>query len=308
MRILVTGASGLLGLNLALEACREHTVFGVVNHHRLSTNKFTVIEQDLLAEGAIPDILDKTSPDWIVHCAAQANIDLSEADPEPTMQLNAGIPGILAQETARRGLRLVHISTDAVFDGKQGDYSEEDAPNPLSVYARSKLEGERKVLSADPNSIVARVNLFGWSLNGQRSLAEIFINNLIAGRKARGFTDVFFCPLFANDLARVLIQMLELNLRGLYHAVSRDCTTKYAFGLAVAGRFGLPGDLIEPISVEQSGLAARRSPNLTLRTDKLAQALGTHLPSWEEGIERFHSLWLADYPGQLKIMGDMEKN
>jgi len=307
MNILVTGASGLLGLNLALETSREHVVYGVANSHSLKTEAFTVVNADLLAPGAVESLLNQIQPDWVIHCAALANVDACEADPALARKLNTELPGLLAQHVARGGARqkaarLVHISTDCVFDGSRGDYTEQDAPNPLGVYAQTKLEGEYAVLQADPQAIVARVNLFGWSMTGKRSLAEFFFNNLSAGKPMMGFNDVFFCPLLANDMAGVLVQMLEKRLSGVYHVVSSQHTSKYAFGVAIAQRFGLDAGLISPTSVAQAGLKAARSPNLTLRTEKLASALGQPLPSFSTGIEQFYTLYQQGYPQQLREM------
>lgn len=300
MRILITGASGLLGLNLALELADRHTVYGVSKRHALQTNRFTVIQTDLLAPGAVESVLKSAQPDWVIHCAALADLDACEADPELASQLNTELPRKLASNVARGGARLVHISTDAVFDGVRGDYGEADTPNPLSVYARTKLEAEHKVAENNPQAIIARVNLFGWSLTGKRSLAEFFFNNLLAGNTMRGFTDVYVCPLLANDLANILASMLENGLNGLYHVVSRVPISKYAFGGAIAQRFGLDESLIEPCSINDAGLKAARSPNLTLRTDKLMLALGTPPPTVREGIERFHELYRQGYPQYLK--------
>src|SRR4030042_629082 len=283
MRILITGASGLLGLNLALETTRRHTVFGTVNHHALNTDAFTVIQTDLLAPGAVERLLESTHPEWVIHCAALANLDACEADPLLAQQLNTNLPHKLASHVARSGARLVHVSTDSVFDGLRGDYSEQDPPNPVGLYSRTKLNGELAVLAADPTAIIARVNLFGWSLTGKRSLAEFFFNNLSLGKQVMGFTDVFFCPLLANHLADIFVNMLEQNFSGLYHVVSPESLSKYDFGLRLAQRFNLDGSLINPSSVAQSGLKATRSPNLSLRTDKLALALGETLPHLPKG-------------------------
>lgn len=307
MRILITGASGLLGLNLALELANGHTVYGVTNRQVLKTDRFTVIQADFLAPGAVESILERAQPDWVIHCAALANLDACEADPELASQLNTEIPRQLASHVARGGARLVHISTDAVFDGVRGDYGEEDMPNPLSVYARTKLEAEQHVAQIDPQAIIARVNLFGWSLSGKRSLAEFFFNNLKAGKNMQGFTDVYFCPLLANDLAGLLTGMLEKGLNGLFHVVSRDAISKYAFGVSIARRFGLDESLIQPCSVNDSGLKATRSPNLTLRTDKLSQAMGFLPPTVAKGIERFYDLYRKGYPQYLKDLVGGEK-
>ncbi len=302
MRILVTGASGLLGLNLALEAAKEHIVFGQVNAHAFRAEQITVFQADLLAPHAVERMLDFAQPDWVIHCAALANLEACEADPARARQLNTELPRELAFHVARGGARLLHVSTDAVFDGQRGDYREEDTPNPLSVYAQTKLEGERAVSETYPEAIIARVNLFGWSLSGNRSLAEFFFYNLKEGKPVNGFTDVYFCPLLANDLAHIFLEMLRRNLHGVYHAVSTDCLSKYDFGIAIARRFGFETRLITPISVQRAGLAASRSPNLTLSCEKLQRALNTLLPTVAQGLEQFYRLYQNSYPLKLKAL------
>jgi dTDP-4-dehydrorhamnose reductase len=300
MRILITGVSGLLGINLALEVAREHEVIGVVNDHPLRGQPFRVIQADLTASGMAESLLSSSQPEWLIHCAALANLDACEANPKLAQQINAEVPGELAVAAKAAGIKMVHISTDAVFDGQRGDYTEEDAPNPLSVYASSKLDGECRVLALNPQAVVARVNLHGWSISGKRSLAEFFFYNLQAGKQILGFTDIFFCPVLANDLAGVLLAMFEKKLAGLYHTVSSESLTKYDFGLRIARRFGLNESLIKPASVEDGGLKAARSPRLTLKTDKLAVALGKPMPAIAPGIERLHALYQSGYSQQLK--------
>jgi dTDP-4-dehydrorhamnose reductase len=302
MRILITGASGLLGLNLALEASQAHTVFGVANHHALQGTPFPVLQADLTAPGEIERLLDATQPDWVIHCAALANVDACETDPQLAHRINAEVPKKFAL-VAKGGARLVHISTDAVFDGVKGNYTEDDAPNPLSVYAETKLAGERAVLQANPDVIVARVNLFGWSMGGKRSLAELFVNNLSAGKGMMGFTDVYFCPLLVNDIGPILFAMLEKGLSGLYHVFASDAMSKYDFGVAVAEKFGLDAGLITPTRVADSGLKAARAPNLVMSTHKLSTALGHDTPKLSPAIHRFWGLYQQGYPQKIGELG-----
>jgi dTDP-4-dehydrorhamnose reductase len=302
MRILVTGASGLLGLNLALETAKEHAVFGTVNQHAVNTRAFRVIQRDLLAPGSVERLLEQTQPDWVIHCAALTDLDACEANPALARQLNTEVPGRLATYVDRGGARLLHISTDAVFDGERGGYREDDEPHPLSVYAQTKLDGERAVQEANPSAIVARVNLFGWSMSGKRSLGEFFFYNLKAEKEVMGFTDVYFCPLLVNHLAGKLVKMLELRLSGLYHVVSSECLSKYDFGVALARTFGLSENLIKPTSVEHGGLTAPRSMNLTLVADKLVQALGEPSPDLSTGLRDFYTLYQQGYPQRLRQM------
>lgn len=303
MRLLVTGASGLLGINLALEASREHEVFGSVHSNVISSTAFTVLQADLTDPDAIERLVDRVQPEWVINCAALANLEACEAKPDLAKKLNTDLPEKLAIIVARGGARLVHVSTDAVFDGSRGDYTELDQVNPLSIYARSKVEGELAVLEADPQAIVARVNLIGWSLSGKRSLAEWFFNNLSAGSQVNGFTDVYFCPLLATDLARILLKMLASGMQRLYHVVSSDCVNKYDFGVGIARQFSFDRSLIEPVSVNEAQLGAVRSPNLSLDNSKLTKQLGETLPTVSQAIRGFHQQYLDGYPQFIRSMG-----
>ena len=300
MRILITGTGGLLGSNIALEAANAHTVFGVDRSCPQNTAAFTPMMADLLDPGAVERVLSEAQPDWVIHCAAQANVDACERAPELARELNTELPRKLAQHVARGGARLLHVSTDAVFDGQRGEYHEEDATNPINVYAQTKLDAEQAVLDAAPDSIVARINIFGWSPSGKRSLAEFFYNNLKAGNPVKGFTDVFFCPVLVNDIADIFYAMLDKGLRGLYHVVSSESTSKYNFGLAIAHKCGFDADLITPSSVSEAGLSAERSPRLSLCVDKLIHDLGLVPPALSPGIDRFYTLYQQNYPQMLR--------
>ncbi len=304
MRILVTGASGLLGLNFALRYHADHAVSGVVHRNPLRNPPFQQIVADLSDPSTLAAVLDQAQPQVVLHCAALANLDECERDPQRAVQVNVELPAALARRAAQDGFRLVHLSTDAVFDGQRGDYDEEDAPNPLSVYARTKWQAEQRVLEACPQALVARVNFYGWSLTGRRSLGEFFYYNLKEGKMVKGFTDVYFCPLEATQLADLLLRLVEMGASGLYHVVSSECQSKYQFGVSVACRFGLDESLIEPVSVVEGGLVARRSPNLRLRTDKLRAVLGEAPPDQRSALERFYQLFESGYPQRVRSLAD----
>jgi dTDP-4-dehydrorhamnose reductase len=301
-RILVTGASGLLGLNLCMEAAQAHEMVGVVHAQALAQAPFRTVHADLLDADAPARLLDELEPEWVVHCAALASLDACERDPQLAQRLNTELPGRLAAEAAKRGLRFLHISTDAVFDGQAGDYREEDPPKPLSVYGRTKLEGEYAVQQLHPAAIVIRTVFYGWSLTGTRSLAELFYNRLSAGERMPGHTDRIFSPLLVNHLAKWLLQMLEEDLHGLYHVAAADTLSKYAFGMKLAERFGLDGGLIEPSNSTAADLQAARAPKLSLDCGKLAAVLGRELPSVDQGIEAFYQLHQSGYPQRLRSL------
>ncbi|MEX2160761.1 MAG: SDR family oxidoreductase [Anaerolineales bacterium] len=301
-RILITGASGLLGINLALEAGRRYAVAGVVHAQSLRHPDFETLQVDLLAPGAIARMLDMAKADWVINCAALANLDTCEQRPELAQRLNAELPGRLASESAKRGLRFLQVSTDAVFDGVKGDYDEEDAPAPVSVYGRTKRLAELAVKAAHPHALIVRPNFFGWSVSGNRSLAEFFYNQLSAGKSVSGFTDRTFCPLLVTDLAAILLELLEKNLRGIYHAVSPDHLSKYDFGVVIANRFGLDAGLIRPVTTSEMEVTAPRALDLTLRTARVAKALGRRPPTVVEGIERLFEQHRSGYRANLQAL------
>ena len=300
MRLLITGASGLLGINLAMEAMRDHGIIGV-DRGKLKSAPFPVIKTNFSGRHIFIPALDNFRPDWVINCAALTNLEECEKNPGQAKVLNIKLARDLAEDCKQRKIKLIHLSTDAVFDGnKLGAYTEEDEPNPQSVYARTKLDGERAVQEVYPKAIIARVNFFGWSLSGRRSLAEFFFNNLSNGKNVNGFTDVIFCPLWVTDLSRILIAMLEKDLSGLYHVVGSQAIDKYRFGLEVARRFGLQESLISPLSVDESELTARRSHNLWLSVHKLSTDLGREIPSFSTGLDGFYTQFQQGYPQKIR--------
>jgi dTDP-4-dehydrorhamnose reductase len=300
MKLLITGASGLLGINLAIEAMRAHEVYGV-DRGKLKSAPFPVIKANFFDRDVFEPALDSNRPDWVVNCAALANLEECEKHPDQAKILNTAVPRELAIACAKRKIKFVHLSTDAVFDGvHEGAYTEEDTPNPQGVYAHTKFDGERAVREANPQAIIARVNFFGWSLGGHRSLGEFFFTNLGKGKRVGGFTDVIFCPMWVNHLAQTLIAMLEKDLHGLYHVVGAQPMSKYQFGVEVARKFGLEESLIVPQSVERSSLTARRSRNLSLSIHKLSTDLGQAFPDFSTGLDGFYTQFQQGYPQKIR--------
>jgi dTDP-4-dehydrorhamnose reductase len=299
-RILISGSSGLLGINLALEAAHRYEVIGVLHEQALNEPGFETIQADLLEYEEIARVLDESKPDWVINCVALASLDAAEQNPELAQRLNAELPGHLALEAAKRGMRFLHVSTDAVFDGVKGNYDEEDAPTPISVYGRTKRLAELAVKAAHPHVLIVRPNFFGWSISGDRSLAEFFYNNLFASRQVSGYTDRIFCPLLVTDLASIMLDLLKKNARGIFHVASRDHLSKYEFGVAIAKQFGLNEDLIQPTATTET--TAPRALNLALRTTRVEKMLGMRIPTIAEGIEKLHQQFLSGYRSRLQAM------
>ena len=299
-KILVTGASGLLGVNFCEFASREHEVLGLIRRKDFHPN-FPIAEVDIFNPGELESVIDDYQPDALLHTAAMANLDDCEKQPLEAEKINSELPGMLAEIAQKKAVKFIHISTDAVFND-EGDkvFKEGDPVNPKSVYAKTKYKGELAVMNSNPSALIARVNFFGWSVSAKKSLAEFFFNQLSAQNHCVGFTDVYFCPLFVNDLSSLLLKAFEMELSGVYHFTGSETLSKYDFGVRIAEVFGFNRDLISPMSVELSTLKVKRSHNLRLSNARLSTALGSQIPSVSTGIMDFYTQYQRSFPQKIR--------
>jgi dTDP-4-dehydrorhamnose reductase len=299
--LIVTGASGLLGacvLRSAVE--RGWQAFGLCHRHVIRDPAMRIATIDLTDEAATSKLFLDLHPDAIIHCAAASDVDWCEDNPKQAEAINVKASAVLATIAAKLDARLIYISTDAVFDGKKGNYAETDHAAPLSVYARSKLKGEQETLRAHPSATVARINIYGWNAQNKQSLAEFFLTRLEQGSEVPGFTDVFFTPILVNHLAPILFAMLQQKLTGIYHVGGSEKISKFDFARRVATTFGLDPARVTPIRVKDINLKATRPLDISLNTEKITVALGCPMPDVDFGLCEFRKLRDREYPQQLK--------
>jgi dTDP-4-dehydrorhamnose reductase len=300
--LLITGASGLLGANLVIEASASHDVTALYHSHPIKLEGVNTMPFALDEVEPVFDLFSTISPDWVIHCAAETDVDKCEKEPDHAHQVNHFTTRSVARAAFEAGAELVHISTDAVFDGESVSNHENEIPRPINIYGTSKLEGERAVQEEHPGALIIRTNFFGWNAQEKRSLGEFFLGNLELATSCKGFTDVKVKVLLVNDLCKILLKMIERDLSGIFHVVAANCMSKHEFGVSLAREFGLASALIEPIDVDSVGLAAKRPKNLCLSTTKFEQVLQIELPTIEAGIRRFKQLRERGYPERLKAM------
>jgi dTDP-4-dehydrorhamnose reductase len=287
-RLLITGAGGLLGANLALAALAAgHQVIAVDLLHPIRHRDVESVQADLAMPGAALQVFAAHRPRWAIHCAAAVDVDACEADPETAFRLNRDMAGHVAMAAHAVGAKLVHISTDAVFDGERGGYAEEDEPHPVSAYGSSKLVGERVVLSECPEALVVRTNIFGWNARPKLSLSEWFLERLRRGERCTGFTDVSFSPIAVGNLSLCLLRLLSLPVSGALHVAGGETISKYEFGLRIAEAFQLSPDPIVPGSVDAMGPRAPRARRLGLAVRKAETLLGAPMPALGPMLRRW---------------------
>ena len=273
----------MLGASLVRAFGAKHDVVGTARHRPRSSG-LDWIEADLATAGEFRNAARSIKPDVVVHTAALTNVDECERRPELAARVNRDAVAEIAGYCQERDARLIHISTDAVFDGTKPErHTELDATAPPHVYGRTKLEAERLAL-ATSGSLVLRTNIFGWRRGREPSLAEWILDGLRTQARRTMFTDVVFTPIATQLLAPIIVRSHELELAGLYHAGGAEALSKHEFALRIARAYGLSTAAIEPISVADKPAAARRAKNLSMNSTKLEHALGQALPNVDESV------------------------
>lgn len=288
-RLLITGGSGLLGSNVARMTAKSFEVFATYNSHpnRISGCRFLPL--DIRDKQKVISMFEEIKPDLVIHTAALIDVDYCQDHAEEARMTNVEGTESVALASKEVGAKLVYISTDSVFNGKKGMYAEEDVPHPVNIYARSKLEGERRVQYWLPDSLIIRTAFYGWSpSNSNRvSLANWVVSGLREGRTLKMFTDVFFSPILTSNLGEVLREIYHKNLSGVYHVAGSERCSKYGFGLEITQAFGLDKSLIQPSSIAEASLRAPRPRDISLNVTKISEVINTRLLNVKEGIARF---------------------
>ena len=298
-KMLITGVSGLLGNNLAYYFEKKRDVLGLYNDHPVIIRGIRTEKCNLNNTVSLEKIIKTFNPNVIIHCASLANVDECEKQQELAKITNVLFTKNLVGIIQNLNTRLIYISTDSVYDGIKGKFSEKDTVHPLNVYARTKFEGELAALERE-GCLVLRTNLFGWNIQEKKSLGEWILGELEAGKPIKGFHDAVFSTIYTMELARVIDLALQKGLKGIYNCGSRDACSKYEFALKIADRFGCDRQLIQPISIDDFYFQAQRGKNLSLQIRRLEEQLDYHLPSIDQCVDEFYRDFKCGLPMEIK--------
>ncbi|KAM9781886.1 methionine adenosyltransferase 2 subunit beta isoform X2 [Syngnathus typhle] len=275
-RVLVTGASGLLGRAVLKEFRKRGCAVTGTAYRRAGAR---LLHCDLTDEDAVKQLLSQCKPRVVVHCAAERRPDVVERHPEAADNINVHATAVIAREAACRGSFLLYISSDYVFDGRHPPYGQDDAPNPVNAYGRSKMEGERQMLQHCARSAVLRVPLlFGEVESPSESAVTALWPKVLQGAVAAESCPLDHCqprfPTHTRDVAAVCWNIcraaaLDDSIRGTFHYSGKEQMTKYEMALAMARAFNLPSAHLIPLTEQPAAEAARRPLNPRLDCSRL---------------------------------------
>jgi dTDP-4-dehydrorhamnose reductase len=273
LKILLTGRDGQVGWELE----RALQPLGAVT----ATDRATL---DLADGAAIVRVIRELKPELIVNAAAYTAVDKAESEPDLAMQINGVAPGVMAEEARRLGALLVHYSTDYVFDGRKGaPYTEEDPPNPLGVYGRTKLEGDVRVRSSGCRHLVLRTS---WVYGPRgRNFYLTIARKAAAGEHLRVVNDQHGVPTTSLFLAEHTVELYRKEASGLLNLVPSGETTWFEFAREIVRLAGSSSE-IEPIASDQFPAAASRPKYSVLDKARVETILGRVLPDWKSLLTR----------------------
>jgi len=290
MKLFVTGISGLLGLNIGMELRSRFQVAGIYHTHPIAVDDIAAEPLDATLPGRLDQLLEDVRPDVIIHTAGLTNVEECEANPDLACRLNVNMSENVARTAARLEIKLVHLSSDHLFDGERPNRSETEMPVPVNVYARTKWRAEQVVAQACPGALIIRTNFFGWGTSIRTSFTDWILRALEDSRSLSMFTNVFFTPILMNDLIDLILQLVRREASGIYHVAGGDRLSKYDFALMVAEVFGCPADQISAASVSSFPFKAKRPRDMSLSCRRTEELLGISMPRVSEGLLRLRSL------------------
>ena len=275
MKIVLTGANGQLGLAFQEEFIRKGTPFFPTDLSVCNISKREQVEQ----------VLDLQKPTVLINCAAYNLVDQAEGDRAAAFEVNAKAVKTLASVCESRGIKLVHYSTDYVFDGKKGSsYFEEDIPNPLNVYGQSKYEGELAAREDIADHLVFRTSwVYG---EGKQNFLYKLTEWTKKSNVIKVSVDEVSVPTYVEDIVWVTLKALEKKITGLYHLTSSGYASRYEWAKAYLKAAGIAAQVV-PVSMSTFSLKAARPHFSAMSNQKISSELNIQIPSWQEGVEQY---------------------
>lgn len=295
IKVFITGASGFLGGHLAKLSAEKYSTVGAYHSYKFDILKVKSFYCDLSKPELLKDLFDSNKPDIIIHNAAYPNPDKCEKNPDLAFKINTESTGAIANWAERNNCRLVFISTDMVFNGRQGNYSEEDTVGPLSIYAKTKVEAEKFVLYECKNAVICRVALMYGRGVLPRQYSSEWLERVLKEKYNSEieepillFSDQYRSMISVNNAARTIMEVAFTDYCGILHIGGSERISRYEFGEKLCDILGLPKGLIRETKYDDAAINTFRPKDIGLNISRASSFLKTKLLNVDDGLKEIY--------------------
>ncbi len=292
-KILITGSNGLLGQQLVVHFSTSPD-FKVVGCSRgenkvLSVNNFRYYNLDITNKKDLNEVLQTEKPEIIINCAAMTNVDQCEEEQKECDKINIDAVNELVNYCKKNKTKLIHLSTDFIFEGKKGYYKEDELPNPLNYYGKSKLKSEQLLIqSLSDFAIIRTILVYGTTQNTNRSNVVAWIkNSLESGKEIHVVSDQLRMPTLVTDLVKAIDLIIQKDAKGIFHISSNELLSIYEIAMLVAEEFNLDKTKISTITTRELNQKAKRPLKTGFLLAKAESELGFKTKSFREQIKEY---------------------
>ena len=282
-KVLVIGASGLVGSTLMQIGASKYEMFGTFNKNTVRAN--SCVRLDVTDRRKVFEIIKDIKPELVIDTHAVSNVDYCELHQEEAWSINVDGTRNVAEASKVAGAKYVLISTDYVFDGKKSSYSEKDKPHPINYYGKTKLAAEMILQALDINALTVRTAvIYGNAKGNKTSFVSWIVERLKNKQATKIVIDQYNNPTLADSLADIILRLFEIDANGLFHATGNECISRYDFAIKIAETFELDKKLIMPITTPELNQIARRPEKLNMETHKVERVVKIKMRSISEGL------------------------
>ena len=284
-KICVLGGSGLIGSSILTEKTNLEKIIYTYNKNKIKTNHEGVQINILKDYEKLQKFLDLQKPDVVVNTISNSNPCYCEENQKETFEVNVEFVKEIFELSNKNNFRLIQFSSDYVFEGKKGKYTEKDKPNPINYYGYSKYMAEKIVLKNSSNTVIRTSQVFGK--NHDARFFNFVIENLRKGEKIDIYDDIFLSPTFVDDLIISLFKIIRKSLTGIFHVSGPECISKYEFAKYIAKVLKFDENLINPVSIFKSEHKMNYPSNTCLDNTFTSTKLEQKFHSVKESLELF---------------------
>ncbi|MCL5276217.1 MAG: SDR family oxidoreductase [Deltaproteobacteria bacterium] len=287
MKILITGGKGLLGNSLLKTAdYKTHKIVWTYFRNPPQKSAKNAVYLDLNNQQNIEEVFDNFKPDWVIHTAGNGSVDWCEKNKEEAYRINVEGTENIIFACKKHKSQIVYISSNAVFDGNNPLYKEDDLATPVNFYGHTKIICEHIVKAFIEDFVIVRpILMYGWDSEGERSNPVTWLIHALEERKTvKIVDDIYINPLYAMDCANGIWRIIEIKKTGTYNFAGKDCMSRYEMAIQTAKAFGLDENLIQPVKNAYFKYIAPRPCNTSYNTGKMEKELGIKPRAFAEGL------------------------